>query len=175
MRISVENAVRDLEARGLITRERHDYSEKIIDHVQQLLGRPLPLDLIDFYRERIARVGDADALGPVWSDWLGRITTDGGACQLLAVDAVPLFTDGSGSLFGLDITPGVETPGVYFFDKDDGFEKVSYAAGSSLGAFLLLYADRARAYAEDWPDRWQLKIDPDIDKCPRARAIWNAG
>jgi hypothetical protein len=175
MRIPVEEAVRNLEARGLITRERHDYSEKIIAHVGQLLGRPLPRDLIDFYRERIARIGDADALGPVWNDWLGRITTDGGVAELLAIDAVPLFTDGCGSLFGLDITPGVETPGVYFFDKDDYFEKVGYAAGSSLGAFLLLYADRDRAYAEDWPDRWQLKIDPNIDKCPRARAIWNAG
>lgn len=175
MRVSVAEAVRDLEARGLIKRERHDHSEKIIARVQELPGRPLPLDLVDFYRERIARIGDDDALGPAWNDWLGRITTDGGAGELLAVDAVPLFTDGCGNLFGLDITPGVETPGVYFFDKGDGFEKVSYAAGSSLGAFLLLYADRDKAYTEDWPDRWQVKIDPDIDKCPRAPAIWDAG
>lgn len=175
MRIPVEDAVRDLEARGLITRERHDHSDKIIAHVQQLLRRPLPLDLIDFYRESIARVGDNNPLGPAWNDWLGRITTDGGVTELLAVDAVPLFTDGCGSLFGLDITPGVEFPAVYFFDKDDGFEKANYAAGSSLGAFLLIYADSDRAYAEKWFDRWELQVDPDIDKCPRARAIWNAG
>jgi hypothetical protein len=174
MRIPVEKAVRDLEARGLIKRERHDHSEKIIARVQQLVGRPLPLDLIDFYRAQIARIGDDDALGPAWNDWLGQITTDGGADHLLAVDAVPLFTDGCGSLFGLDITPGVETPGVYFFDKDDGYGKTNYAAGSSLGTFLLLYADRGTAYTENWPDRWQLKIDPDIDKCPRAPAIWDA-
>jgi hypothetical protein len=174
MRISVEEAVRQLEARGLITREHHDYSEMVIAHVRQLLGRPLPLDLIDFYRERIGRLGDTNPLGPVWNDWLGRITTDGGVTELLAVDAVPLFTDGCGSLFGLDITPGVEAPAVYFFDKDNGFEKANYAAGSSLGAFLLLFADSDQAYAENWPDRWELKIDPDIDKCPRAPAIWDA-
>jgi hypothetical protein len=38
---------------------------------------------------------------------------------------------------------------------------------------MLLAADHDKAYAEDWPERWQLSIDPDIDKCPRAPAIWN--
>jgi hypothetical protein len=64
---------------------------------------------------------------------------------------------------------------VYFFDHQDEYERPRWAAGSSLGAFLLLYADHDRAYAEDRPDGWELEIDPDIDKCPRAPAIWEVG
>jgi hypothetical protein len=41
--------------------------------------------------------------------------------------------------------------------------------------FLLLLADHDRSYDENWPQRWELKVDPDIERCPRAPAIWNAG
>jgi hypothetical protein len=50
-----------------------------------------------------------------------------------------------------------------------------WAAGSSLGAFLLLLADGDRAHREAWPPKWELAIDPDLEKCLRAPAIWNAG
>jgi hypothetical protein len=73
------------------------------------------------------------------------------------------------------LTPGIERPAVYFFDKEDSFEKPAWAAGSSLGVFLLLLADHDRSYDENWPQRWELKVDPDIERCPRAPAIWNAG
>lgn len=175
MRISVSDAALQLEERGLLLRVRQNQSDKIIERVESLLSRPLPADLVDFYREGIYSIGEHDALLPWWSDWVGWHSTDRFLTELMPLNALPLFTDGCGSIFGLDITPGVENPAVYFFDKCDYFEKVSYAAGSSLGAFLLLHADSDRAYAEDWPARWQLAIDPDIDKCPRAPAIWNAG
>ena len=64
---------------------------------------------------------------------------------------------------------------MYFFDACDLYATPQWAAGSSLGAFLLLLADHDRSYDEKWPKKWELRIDPDIDKCPRARAIWAAG
>jgi hypothetical protein len=48
MRISVSEAARQLEERGLLTRERKDHSDKVIEHVRKLLGRELPPDLIEF-------------------------------------------------------------------------------------------------------------------------------
>ena len=51
-------------------------------------------------------------------------------------------------------------------------KKPEFAAGSSLGAFLLLLAEEDRAYDERWPTGWQLKIDPDLYRCSRARAVW---
>lgn len=105
----------------------------------------------------------------------GRRTPDSLVTELLHADAVPLFGDGCGNLYGLDLTLGVEVPAVYFFDHERSYEKPEWAAGSSVGAFLLLLADSDRAYAEGWPSRWELGIDPDIEKCPRAPAIWAAG
>jgi hypothetical protein len=65
-------------------------------------------------------------------------------------------------------------PAVYFFDHEREFRTPQWAAGSSLGAFLLLLADGDRAHREGWPPKWELAIDPAPDKCPRAPAIWNA-
>lgn len=62
----------------------------------------------------------------------------------------------------------------YLFDHERGFAPEP-AAGSSLGVFLLLLADHDRAYDEKWPACWQLKVDPYIERCPRAPAIWNLG
>ena len=67
------------------------------------------------------------------------------------------------------MTAGANTPAVYFFDHEDRSDTPNYAAGSSLGVFMLLLADKDRAYDEHWPARWELKLDPDIDKCPGAR------
>jgi hypothetical protein len=175
VRIPVSDAARELEARGALKRRRQDHSERVIAHVGALLGRELPPDLIDFYRENVDRLGDFTAQAPVWNDHVGWRTEERWTTLLLPALAVPLFDDGCGNYYGLDLTPGVETPGVYFFDKGDGYERPAYAAGSSLGAFMLLLADHDRSFDEKWPDRWELRIDPDIDKCPRAPAIWAAG
>ena len=172
MRIPVSEAVRRLEARGLVERTRHDHAERIVEHVERLLGRPLPADLISFYRERIARLGAYYPLTPEWSDRAGWRSPDSLGTELLHVDAVPLFGDGCGNLYGLDLTPDLETPAVYFFDHERSYETPVWAAGSSLGALLLILADSDRAYAEHWPSRWELNIDPEIETCPRAPTIW---
>jgi hypothetical protein len=174
LRIPVREAVRQLEARGLLKRERHDHADRIIEHVRGLIGRELPEDLIDFYRERIASVGDFPSMTPHWNERVGWRSPDSLVTELLNADAVPLFGDGCGNLYGLDLTPSVQTPAVYFFDHERSFEKPEWAAGSSLGAFLLILADSDRAYSEHWPPHWELKIDPDIESCSRAPAIWAA-
>lgn len=175
MRFPVAEAVQLLEARGALGRHRRDQFAKVIDYVRGELGRDVPADLADFYAERVDSVGDFQAIYPVWNDWGGWRQVAGQLTCLLQVDAIPIFWDGCGSLFGLDLSSGAETPAVYLFDKDDLYAKPRWAAGSSLGTFLLLLADHDRSYAEHWPTGWELKIDPDLDRCPRARAIWNAG
>lgn len=175
MTISVHEAARQLEERGLLKRERHDHSSRIIEHVRDLLGRELPSDLVEFYRERIASIGEFSAMTPHWNERVGWRTPDELIAKLLHADAVPLFDDGCGNFYGLDLTSGVEAPAVYFFDHERSYEKPEWAAGSSIGVFLLLLADSDRAYAEGWPSRWELGIDPDIEKCPRAPAIWATG
>lgn len=174
MTIAVSEAVRHLDNRGLIERARADHSERVIEHVCKLLDRRLPTDLASFYRERISRLGEFYAHTPEWNDHVGWRSPDTLVTELLHVEAVPLFGDGSGNLYGLDLTPDAEPRAVYFFDHERGFDAPLWAAGSSLGAFLLLLAESERAYCEHWPPRWEQEIDPDIGKCPRAPAIWAA-
>jgi hypothetical protein len=126
---------------------------------------------MDFYRERIATLGAFYAQTPEWNDRAGWRSPDSLVTRLVHANAAPLFDDGCGDLYGLDLTPS-EAPAVYFFDHEDGFERPRWAAGSSLGAFLLILANTDRAHAEGWPERWELNIDPDIENCPRAPAIW---
>jgi hypothetical protein len=173
MIISVSEAARRLEARGLLVRSRRSGGERVIAHVRTVLGIDLPQDLSDLYREGIEQVDDYFAMTPVWNEYVGWQSSDAQVTELLHVMAVPLFGDGFGNLYGLDLTPGADPRAVYFFDHERNYEEPGYAVGSSLGAFLLLLADQHRAHAESWPEKWQLKIDPDIDKCPRATAIWN--
>jgi len=161
MKISVAEAASRLEARGCLVRYPAKYSENLIASARKYLGRDLPHDLEEFYRERIHRIGEF-TLAEL-SDFE----------KLMDAQAAPVLDDGCGSLFGLDLAAGDATPAVYFFDHEDEFSRPLWAAGSSLGSFMLLAADHDKAYAEDWPERWQLSIDPDIDKCPRAPAIWN--
>ena len=94
---------------------------------------------------------------------------------LLPVQAVPIFSDGAGSLYGLDLSSGMTSPAVYFFDHEDLFERPRWAAGSSLGRFLLLLGQHDRAVDEGRAPGWERGIDPDIDKCSRAPPIWLAG
>jgi hypothetical protein len=172
--IEVVAAARELENKGLLRRHRADNSERIIVRVSQQLGRKLPGDLEALYRERISRVGEFDAIAPIWNDKMGWRHLAVEATHLLSSRAVPVFSDGCGSLYGLDLSAGTAVPAVYFFDHEDGFATPRWAAGSSLGAFLLLLGASDRAGREGWPSKWELSIDPDLDTCPRAPAIWSA-
>ena len=169
LRAFVPDAARRLEERGLLKRGSADHPDLMIEHVEIVLGHNLPSELGEFYREQIDRVGEFPAIAPTWNDrsgWRGEAAIT----ELLHAQAVPIFADGSGNLFGLDLISGDAAPAVYFFDHERGFEKPEYAVGSSLGAFLLLLGEYDRAWREKWPSRWELTIDPDIDNCPRAPA-----
>jgi hypothetical protein len=172
--ITVREAAAALEERGTLRRTREDHSARIIDRVRALLGRELPPVLEEFYRERIARIGDFDAVFPHWNARVGWRPMATGVTELAHVNAAPLFYDGCGNLFGLDLTSGSSVPAVYFFDHEVGFEKPEYAAGSALGVFLLLLAEHDQAFQEGRVQGWELAVDPDIDKCPRAPPIWLA-
>lgn len=175
MKPTVHEAARQLEERGLLTRTPADQSAGIIDHVREALGKGFPEDLEAFYRERIARVGDFNAILPTGNDRVGWRSTAVRMDSLIPASAAPLFSDGCGSLFGLDLSAIDADPAVYFFDHEDGFKSPRWAAGSSLGSFLLLLADSDQAQRENWPPRWELTLDPDLDKCTRAPAIWHTG
>jgi hypothetical protein len=170
--ISVAAAANKLEQNGMLRRHHSDNSERIIRYVSQQLGQKLPEDLEALYRERISRVGEFEAIAPVWNDRVGWRPIAIEAKHLLSSQAVPIFSDGCGSLYGLDLSAdGV--PAVYFFDHEDEFATPQWAAGSSVGSFLLLLGETDRAGREGWPSKWELAIDPDLEKCPRAPAIWN--
>ena len=175
LHIDVAAAAHELEQKGLLRRDRADNAERIIRHVSQQLGQKLPTDLEALYRESISRVGEFDAITPVWNDRVGWRPVAVEATRLLSSQAVPIFSDGCGSLYGLDLSAGDNVPAVYFFDHDDQFAIPRWAAGSSVGAFLLLLGESDRAGREGWPSNWELAIDPDIEGCPRAPAIWNTG
>jgi len=70
---------------------------------------------------------------------------------------------------------GAASPAVYFFDHEDLFERPRWAAGSSLGHFLLLLGRHDQGIAEGCLAGWERSIDPDIESCPRAPPIWRAG
>jgi hypothetical protein len=135
----------------------------------------MPADLEDLYRERVAMIGDYSFISPVWNSYVGWRPLALEMNCLLHASAAPICLDGYGNLFGLDLREDDHTPAVYFFDANRGYEAPEYAAGSSLGAFMLLLAESDRAFDEGWPPKWELKIDPDIARCPRAPAIWDAG
>jgi hypothetical protein len=172
MTVSVGEAAKLLEERGMLKRRRDDHVARVPAHMASVLGRDIPADLRDFYLERIYSVGDFLAIAPAWNDWVGW--RPAGDTELLPAQAVPIFSDGCGSLYGLDLSTTDDSPPVYFFDHEDCFETPQWAAGSTLGRFLLLLGEHDQAYREGRPDGWQLSIDPDIDKCPRAPAIWEA-
>ncbi|WP_332771894.1 SMI1/KNR4 family protein [Phenylobacterium sp.] len=174
MKIPPSEACQVLDDRGVLKRHRQDHSARIIEHVNDLIGGVMPADLEEFYKERIYQVADFLAVSPIWNDHVGWRTDDSLVTRLLRAQAVPLFWDGCGSLYGLDLTVGESTPGVYFFDHEDEFARPRWATGSSLGAFLLLLAEHDQALDEGRAAGWELSIDPDIDKCSRAPALWLA-
>lgn len=174
MAITVSDAARILEERGNLRRARRDQSEWVIGFVSRLIGRTIPVDLAEFYRERIERIGDFGTTTPVWNDHVGRVTDDASVEILLPARAIPIFDDGCGSFFGVDVSRITDHPAVYFFDHEKEFKYPSYAVGSSIGAFLLLLAEHDTAIDEKRTPGWELGIDPDLDKCPRAPPIWVA-
>jgi hypothetical protein len=174
VKITVSEAARTLEKRGALRRARIDQSAQVIEYVAKLVGRPLPEDLADFYREHIDRMGDFRTTTPVWNEHVGWLTRNSVIDWLLAANAIPIFDDGCGNLFGVDVSRVTDEPAVYFFDHEKEFKYPSYAVGSSIGAFLLLLAERDTAIDEKRAPGWELGIDPDLDKCPRAPPIWVA-
>lgn len=174
MDITVSEACRLLETQGALRRLAKDQSEGIVEQVRGLLGGRMPADLEALYRERVESVGEFSAILPKWNErreW----RREGALRALLPAQAVPIFSDGCGSLYGLDLSSGDQKPAVYFFDHEDLFARPHWAAGSSLGRFLLLLAQHDQAVDEGRAAGWELSIDPDIDKCPRAPPIWLAG
>jgi hypothetical protein len=172
MRISVSAAVEQLVAQELIERERHGDPDSVVDHVCQLIGRAVPSDLADLYREEIRFVGDFRAVYPTFNQRMGwDPDNDATITRLLDAKVVPIFFDGVGNLYAFDVDPAVQTPAVYLFDHEREFA-LEHIAGTSLGSFLLILGDMDRAIAEDWPEGWQLRIDPDLDKSSKAPPEW---
>jgi hypothetical protein len=169
--ISVTDAARTLEERGLLTRRRTKFSPRVIDHIAEILGRPTPDDLAEFYAENIDYICHAAAHVPVWNDWIGFGSPDRDFFTCLP-EAIPIFSDGSGSLYGLDLASNDPHPAVYFFDHIDQYAFPSWAAGSSLASFMLILGEQGRAYDEGWPIGWERDIDPGIEHCPRAGPDW---
>ena len=174
MNLSVGEAAQRLEERGVLRRDPDDRSLDAAEYVGSVLRRDLPTDLVDFYRERIASVCEFSAVIPHWKQQRGWRPPREFLTCLLHADAAPLFGDGCGNLFGLDLATPSQHPAVYFFDRESEFAKPEYAAGSSIARFLLLLADTDRALRDGWPAKWQLAIDPDLETCPRAPPIWDS-
>ncbi len=103
---------------------------------------------------------------------MGWRTRNSSISDLLPAQAIPIFGDGNGNLFGVDFSSGEASPAVYFFDHEEGFETPRYAAGSSISMFLLLLGEDEAAWREQRPSGWELRIDPDIDRCTRVPPIW---
>ena len=173
MDITVSEACRRLEAQGVLRRLLKDQSEGIVQQVREVLGGRMPADLEALYRERVASIGDFLAILPTWNarpEW----RREGEIRALAPAQAVPIFSDGCGSLYGLDLSAGDQRPAVYFFDHEDLFDRPRWAAGSSIGHFLLLLGQHDQAIEEGRSPGWERSIDPDIDKCPRAPPLWLA-
>jgi len=173
-RLSVSAVARQLFERGQLVRSKQDQSQLVIEKVNDLIGQTLPEQLCDFYKERIARVAYCRALVPFWNPYVGWSLPAEEIEALKPHGAMPLFYDGCGNLFGLDLTAGSLTAAVYLFDHEKPDRGPAYAAGSSLAHFLLLLAERDRAFDEGRPVGWELKIDPDLGACPRAPPWWEA-
>lgn len=180
--ISIAEAVLRLEPGGLLKcaprslKRGHSFDpDRLIANVRELIGQDLPRDLQDFYHAGIWQIGSYGAVTATFSDW---VDWRGGAdyfTKYLELGAIEVFSDECGNPYVLDLTSGDQTPAVYFIDHEIDPPVLGFAAGSSLGACMLLIGEDERAFfaKEERPDRWELAIDPDIEKCPRAPALWN--
>jgi hypothetical protein len=182
MTISVAEAVRRLEPGGLLKCAprrlkpgRAFQPDRLVAIVRNLIGQEVPQDLQDFYHEGIWRIGSYGAVTATFSDYVDWRDEADYFTKYLDIGAIEIFSDECGNPYVLDLTSGDQTPAVYFIDHEDDPPVLAYAAGSSLGACMLLIGEAERAFVarEKLPDRWELTIDPDIEKCPRAPALWN--
>jgi hypothetical protein len=174
MDISVREAIQRLDRQGLVVRSKELFLESMIAHIVFHLGQPLPSELEALYRERVARIAAFKAdLPHRWGRMGFGYRGANWIKERLPVQAISIFGDGCGNEFCLDLSPGERGGAVYFFDHEVGFEEPQWAAGSTLGRFLMLLSLHDQSYQENWEPGWELEIDPDIDICPRARAIWN--
>jgi hypothetical protein len=128
MTVSVSEAAHTLEERGMLRRRRKNQSEWVIEFVGSLIGRPIPADLAEFYRENIDGVGYFGTTIPVWNDYVSRVTDMASIDWLLPGKAIPLFWDGCGNLWGVDVSTASDHPAVYFFDHEEGWEEPAYGA-----------------------------------------------
>lgn len=107
---SIADVAKALEQRHELVRARVDHSAQIIEHVSDEMGQQLPEDLKAFYRERIARIGDFLAVAPIWSERAGWRAGMVATTALLPARAVPIFSDGCGSFYGVDLDAGMRLP-----------------------------------------------------------------
>lgn len=139
-----------------------------------LLSNQTPADLDAYQDESVAAVDNFRTVLP-------KLNQRCELCQevmirvLAPAQAVPIFWDGAGRLYGLDLFSEAASPAVYFFDHEGPFDRPRWAASPSLGRFLLLPGEQDQALEEGRTPGWEREIDPDIDKCPRAPPIWRAG
>jgi hypothetical protein len=77
-------------------------------------------------------------------DHVGWLTRNCVIDWLLPANAVPIFDNGCGSFFGVDVSKTTDHPAVYFFDHEHGFKYPSYAAGSSIGTFSATFGGARR-------------------------------
>lgn len=171
---SVTAVIASLEGAGQLRRGSAKRSDERAAYVSAAIARPCPPDLAEFYGASVAQVADFLAILPEWTAGGGWRSRHADVTALLHVDAVPIFLDGAGSLYGADLSNGGGSA-VYFFDHDDGFARPRWAAGSSIATFLRLLAEHDRAIEEGRPQGWELSIDPDLVNCSRAPPIWLAG
>ncbi|MCE2987611.1 MAG: SMI1/KNR4 family protein, partial [Phenylobacterium sp.] len=118
MDISVREACRSLEAQGALRRRLRGSPDGLVAYVRELLGDQMPADLEALYREGVEAIGDFRAVIPKWNERPER-RREGLLRALLPAQAVPIFSDGAGNLYGLDLSSGAASPAVYFFDHED--------------------------------------------------------
>ncbi|WP_141653169.1 SMI1/KNR4 family protein [Phenylobacterium immobile] len=147
------------------------FSPRVIDYMAEIIGQPIPDELAEFYSENIESICQFSSYVPVWNEWIGFRSSEREFWQSIP-QAVPLFSDGCGSIFGLDLQYPGPRHGVYFFDHIDRFKFPSQPVGSSLATSLLILGDWDRALQEGWPDDWMEKIDPEIKNCLRVEPKW---
>jgi len=121
MSFTIASVAKELEQRNELIRAHPDQAARIVERISEELGQELPDDLKAFYRKHIARIGDFLATSPIWSERAGWRSGMVETTILLSARAVPIFSDGCGSYYGVDIDAGDATPAVYFFDHQDQF------------------------------------------------------
>src|SRR4051812_35696047 len=102
MDISVQAAIARLNRQGVVGRSKEQFIESMIAHVVHLLGRPLPSELEELYRQRVASIADFNAILPHRSGRMGFGYGGGDwLTDFLPAQVIPVFSDGCGSVFAL--------------------------------------------------------------------------